>query len=172
MPINKESIPYVKGALSSLKKWISRQYLHCTQTEDIWISGWNLHWKGKGTFYWLQEILNEISFLRFLEQVDGKIWRVHHKLLAATIFKNRRLRVEREDECHHHFSLLLIKMRRPDPLPFPFSLSILYVFFSSSLLSKCHSQGTYSPTCNHPPAHSNLRLYPRLISIQNCLTPV
>ncbi len=37
MPINKESIPYVKGALSSLKKWISRQYLHCTQTEDIWL---------------------------------------------------------------------------------------------------------------------------------------
>ncbi len=37
MPINKETIPYVKGALGSLKKWISRQYLHFAQTEDIWL---------------------------------------------------------------------------------------------------------------------------------------
>jgi hypothetical protein len=25
----------------------------------------------------LQEVLNEISFSRFLEQVDSKVWRVH-----------------------------------------------------------------------------------------------
>jgi len=25
----------------------------------------------------VQEVLNEISFPRFLEQVDGRIWRVH-----------------------------------------------------------------------------------------------
>ena len=29
------------------------------------------------TFRRVQEVLNEISFSRFLEQVDSKIWRVH-----------------------------------------------------------------------------------------------
>jgi hypothetical protein len=31
----RKAFPYVKGALSSLKKWISRQYLHLVQAENI-----------------------------------------------------------------------------------------------------------------------------------------
>jgi hypothetical protein len=37
MPINKESIPIRKGCFEFPKKWISRQYLHFAQTEDIWL---------------------------------------------------------------------------------------------------------------------------------------
>jgi hypothetical protein len=31
----RKTFPYVKGALSSLKKWISRQYLHLVQAENV-----------------------------------------------------------------------------------------------------------------------------------------
>ena len=31
----RKAFPYVKGALSSLEKWISRQYLHLVQAENI-----------------------------------------------------------------------------------------------------------------------------------------
>jgi hypothetical protein len=35
----------------------------------------------------LEEVLNEISFSRFLEQVDRKIWRVHTKSEDDTILE-------------------------------------------------------------------------------------
>ena len=41
------------------------------------ITNCSLRWYSKKRFYGLQEELNEISFSRFLEQVDSKIWRLH-----------------------------------------------------------------------------------------------
>jgi hypothetical protein len=43
----RKAFPYVKGALSSLKKWISRQYLHLVQAENICLKS---ALEGKSTF--------------------------------------------------------------------------------------------------------------------------
>jgi hypothetical protein len=64
-------LKYIVGVLRPLKVRISCQYLHFAQTEDIWLKS---ELEGKRGVSLTKEVVNEISFSRFLEQVDSKIW--------------------------------------------------------------------------------------------------